>query len=139
MPFFSEKSKMLPKKLITDKKKLAAKLNNCFIKAVENLDIEPLNNNEDKPLLFNDIDEIISHFQTHSGISKIKEKVKVENNFAFNVCIDDTLSLIKEIDKKKAGVENDFPVRLALSCPPYEGTIVKNITKRFCDILNIQK
>ena len=72
---------MLPKnivtidneKLITDKKKV-----------VENLDIEPLNNNEDKLLPFNDIDGIISHFQTHPDILKIKEKVKVENNFAFN-------------------------------------------------------
>ena len=54
-PLFSEKSKMLPKKiviidnekLISAKKKVAEKLNIFFIESVENLDIEPLNNNED--------------------------------------------------------------------------------------------
>ena len=55
-PLFSENSKMLPQniviidneKLITDKKKVAEKLNNFFIEPVENLDIEALNNNDDK-------------------------------------------------------------------------------------------
>ena len=47
-----------------NKKKEAEKLNNFFIEAVKNLDIELLNNNDDKPLLFNDIDGIISHSQT---------------------------------------------------------------------------
>ena len=56
--------------------------------------------------------------------------MKVENNFAFNdVCIDEILLLIKEIDKKKAGVENDLPVRLVINSSGI-------ISGKLCEIYN---
>ena len=63
----------------------------------------------------------------HPGILKINEKVEVENNFAFN----DVL-LIKEFDKKKAGVENDLHVRLVTNSSGI-------ISGKLCEMYNSSK
>ena len=65
---FTDKSKSCTKNifiidneiLITDKKAVSNKLNNCFIEAVKNLDIETYKNN-----FTGKIDEILSKYESH--------------------------------------------------------------------------
>ena len=91
---FSEKVKLTGNitivedgKVTSDKKEVAEMLNNYFIEAVENLEIEEFmpdddfvhsNNNND------DIDNIIRKYQSHPSVLKIKENVKLDNKFRFN-------------------------------------------------------
>ena len=87
-------------------------MNNYFIETVENLEIEqfPLVENSQENTCANDIDNIIKKYQSHPSIVMIKRKVKVETKFKFaNVTEDDVYKSIKELDLKKAGVENDIP------------------------------
>ena len=140
-PLFSEKSKNLPKNisivdggtLFTDKKKVAEKLNNFFIEAVKNLDIEHVEGNDDEPFLSNDIDEIISYYESHPSVLKIKENVNVENNFAFSdISSHDFESMIKDLNQKKASIENDLPVKLLVNSSDI-------ISGKLCEIYNVSK
>ena len=74
--------------IISDKKAVAEKLNNYFIEAIENLDIEHFNenicnengeSNKEK----NQIDIIISKYENHPSILKIKENINATNKFTF--------------------------------------------------------
>ena len=66
---------------ISDKKEVAKKLNNFFIEAVDNLDIEPylLHNNSTT----GNINDIVDKYKNHPSIKKIKENIKDENKFSF--------------------------------------------------------
>ena len=70
--------------IISHKKDVAEKLNNNFVEAVENLEIEHfLLENEEANVTEDNaiIDTIIRKYTTHPTILKIKENVRLENKF----------------------------------------------------------
>ena len=82
-PLFSDKQKSIPRdlilvendKLISDKLKVAEKLNNFFIKAVENLEMEPYLSETKCDTPDENIQVIIDQYKNHPSIVKIKENV----------------------------------------------------------------
>ena len=122
-PLFSEKSNL--KRNITiveneivicDKKEVAEKLNNYFIEAVENLEIEQftsIDNNVHLQNMDDNIDIIINRYQSHPSILKIRENVKLETKFKFcDVTADGIYTEINALDPKKASMENDIPAKI---------------------------
>ena len=93
-PLFSEKTKLSGNitivddgKVTSDKKEVAEMLNNYFIEAVENLEIEEFMPDENYVYSKDsgdDIDNIIRKYKLHSSILRIKENVKLETKFKFN-------------------------------------------------------
>ena len=104
--------------VISEKKDVAEKLNNYFIEAVGNLDIEHFASEEDvhENLDQEDedlIDKIIKKYKSHPSILKIKENVKIENTFEFkNMTSDQIESDIIKLKTKKASMENDIPTKV---------------------------
>ena len=103
-------------KTISDKIEVATILNNYFVEAVETLEIERFNiNNED---VVNDenldkIDKILKRYHDHPSILKIKEHVKIETKFNFSDTSGDaTFSQIRSLDPKKGSMENDIPIKM---------------------------
>ena len=122
-PLFSDKQKSLLSDIIlvendiitSDKKEVAEKLNNFFIEAVDNLDIEtylPGNMDETLPKT---LQEIINKYDNHPSIQKIKENVSEENNFSFSdMTSHDLENQIRKLDTKKANIEDDFPTKILI-------------------------
>ena len=71
---FAEKNKTIAKnivvvdndKQITDNKMVAEKLNNFFIEAVDNLEVQTFLRNDPESLTLHNIDEIISKYESTS-------------------------------------------------------------------------
>ena len=100
----------------SNKKEVAEKLNNFFIDAVENLDIDHfVTERNDNPSSGN-IDEIIRNYETHPSILKIRENIKVTDKFAFN---DTTPQYFKDeirkLDPTKASIGNDIPAKMLVN------------------------
>ena len=69
--------------IITDEKKTAALMNNCFINITKNLDLKPSAASNTS-----DIDEITKHFDDHISVCKIKEaysEILQEDSFSFKM------------------------------------------------------
>ena len=89
-PLFSDKQKSFPRdiilvvsdKLISDKLEVAEKLNNFFIEAVENPEIEPYLYDTKSDIPNGNIQEIIDQYKNHPSIVKIKENVGEGHNFS---------------------------------------------------------
>ena len=123
-PLFSEKSKLKTNitlvengTVTSDKKEVAEKLNNYFIEAVENLEIEQFISDDISYSENNDgnIDSIIEKYQSHPSILKIKEIVKLETKFKFNdITENDIYNKINTFDTKKASIENDIPAKILI-------------------------
>ena len=127
-PLFSGKQKVLEKNIvilegqniISDNKEVAEKLNNFFIEAVENLDIdqfetEDLDESED----LDDLDKIIKMYQNHPSVQKIKENIDIEEKFTFQEIGEQSLNkILYSIDPKKASVENDIPAKVLKGSGP---------------------
>ena len=120
-PIFSDKHKGVQSDIIivengetiSDKKEVAEKLNNFFIEAVDNLDIEPylLHNNSTT----GNINDIVDKYKNHPSIKKIKENIKDENKFSFKDTTPQKLqSQILHLDTKKAMVQNDIPTKILI-------------------------
>ena len=83
-------------------------MNNYFIEAVSNLEIEQFYNDEHETETKADsidevIDKILNKYKTHPSILKIKENVKVGNKFKFTETTKDhTYSKKQSLDPKKA-------------------------------------
>ena len=108
----------------SDKKEAAEKLNPYFIESIRNLDIEsfvPENNTEDihdrdSENIMDDIDNIIIKYRSHPSILKIKENVIISNRFEFkNMTPEEVEKEIKQLNPKKACVENDLPTKVLVS------------------------
>ena len=99
----------------TGKKEVAEKLNNFFMNAVDDLEIEPFECVTDAGIFSGNIPEIIKRYQKHPSIVKIKEKVQIKDKFTFKEI---TSSQIKQkIDKlipKKACIGNDIPTKVLM-------------------------
>ena len=84
----------------SDKKRVAEKLNNFFIEAVDNLDIKPylIHNNR----ISKNTQDIIDKYENHPSIKMIKENINDENKFSFQDTSKEDLQLqIKNLDTKK--------------------------------------
>ena len=128
-PLFSGKSKIKNNitllhngNIVTEKNEVAEILNNYFIEAVKNLEIEKFSHegageiqSENNENIVEVIDSILEKYKYHPSILKIKEKVKVENKFKFmDVTKDDTYQKIRFFDPSKACIENDIPAKLLI-------------------------
>ena len=124
-PLFSDKSNiksnitLIEDGIVTsDKKAVAEKLNNYFVGAVENLEIEHFICDDDCTMTENvddNIENIIKKYKTHPSILKIKENVQVETKFEFrDTTEDDIFEKIRTLDPKKANIENDIPAEVLL-------------------------
>ena len=126
-PLFSDKQKAIPRDIIliendvtiSEKKDVAEKLNNFFIEAVDNLEIESyllantdhIENTED--VLNDDIQTITNRYGNHPSIIKIKEYVREENHFSFkDMTPQDLEREILKLDTRKATTENDIPIKM---------------------------
>ena len=105
--------------VISNNREVAEIMNNYFIEAVENLEIEQFALLEDVPISgdTNDenIDNIVKKYQLHPSVVIIKENVKLETKFEFaDVTEDEIYNVIKDLDPKKASVENDIPAKILI-------------------------
>ena len=128
-PLFSGKTKVLEKNIVimdngeifSENKVVAEKLNNFFIDAVENLDIEHFET-EQLPELSqtgNVIDDIIKQYEKHPSVQKIKENVNLDEKFSFkDIGEQDVNKVIYSLDPKKAELENDIPVKILKGSGP---------------------
>ena len=102
----------------SDKKEVAEILNNYFIEAVQNLEIEKFNlgnNVVNSGNIDENIEEIIKRYQSHPSIIKIKENVKLEAKFRFeDITEDEVYTKIRGLDPKKASMENDIPAKILI-------------------------
>ena len=121
-PLFSNKQITLQKsiiivendKIISSSEKVAERLNNFFIEAVENLEIESFAPNTDNNI--HSIDEIIKNYERHPSILEIKKNVNTENKFLFtNTTANNFKDEINKLDPRKAGIENDIPVKILIT------------------------
>ena len=135
-PLFSNKQTVSQKNIvivendtITSKnEEVATKLNDFFIHAVDNLEIEkfiPQDNNVSQD---DSIEEIIEKYDHHPSILMIKKIVKGGNNFTFsdttpNIIIDE----IGKLDPTKASVENDIPTKMLIETKYIVGDFLSNI------------
>ena len=101
--------------VISDKTDLAEKFNNYFVETVENLEIEHFVSNDRVTSVIEHedvIDTTIRKYNTHSSMMKIKKNIMVENKFEFvDMTSEEIEADIKKLDKKKANMENDIPVK----------------------------
>ena len=112
-PLFTGKSKLKTNialiekdELITDNVKVAETLNNYFIEAVQNLDIEKCDLEEVEEITSENTDKIIESilgkYKTHPSVLMIKKNVKVEQMFTFEDTTEDEIyTRIKSLDPKK--------------------------------------
>ena len=103
----------------TEKKEVAEILNNYFIEAVQNLEIEKFTSEAEHEIQAENIDEVIDkileRYKSHPSILKIKENVKVQSKFTFKDTTEDEMySKIKALDPKKACMENDIPAKILI-------------------------
>ena len=78
---FSDKHKILDKNITiledgiicSNNEDVAVKLNNFFIEAVQNLEIEPFAPIDEKDALDVNIEDIIKQYETHPSIQKLKK------------------------------------------------------------------
>ena len=120
-PLFTGKSKSKSSitliegdEVITDNQKVSEILNNHFIDAVQNLDIEKFycvevteNQNESPE---EKIEGILKQYQSHPSVVMIKHHVKVEKTFKFlDTNADEMFKRIYSLDPKKATNTNDIP------------------------------
>ena len=102
-------------KIISSSDKVAEKLNNFFIEAVENLEIESYAPNTDNNI-HKSIDEITKKYEMHPSILEIRKNVNVENMFLFtNTTANAFKDEINKLDPRKAGVENDIQAKILIS------------------------
>ena len=117
-PLFSDKQKILDRNIViaendtiySDSKEVAEKLNDFFIEAVENLEIEPFELNNE--LICSDqIENIVKQYELHPSILKIEEKITLHEKFRFSNLPDENMQqYILQLNSKKAGIENDLPM-----------------------------
>ena len=122
-PIFSDKQKSLPTDIIlvendittSDNKDIAEKLNSFFIDTVDNLEIEAFLFENTNIISTAKLDDIISKYENHPSIRKIKENIENGNKFTFK----DMTSLdfeneILKLDRKMANLQNDIPTKMLI-------------------------
>ena len=100
--------------VVTDEQKVAELLNDYFIDAVQNLEIDTFYRKEiveDPEESQNDkISRILKQYESHPSIVMIKNKIKITKKFKFeDINEDDMFKRIASLDPKKATNANDIP------------------------------
>ena len=98
---------------MADEQEIAEKMNNFFVDAIENFNIEPFiqTANDDNPCNF--IEDIVKKYNQHPNIIKIKQYVSIDNKFSFSETTNQQFQVqIKSLNPKKATVENDMPSKM---------------------------
>ena len=125
-PLFTGKSKSKSNitliegdEVITDDQKVSETLNNYFIDAVQNLDIEKFYCEEIELIPDETLDEkierILKQYESHPSILMIKDKIKVEKTFKFvDTNEDEMFKRIFSLDPKKATNSNDIPKNILI-------------------------
>ena len=135
-PLFSEKQKVLQRdiilvdndKIISDKQKVAEKLNNFFIESVDNLDIEYFTDDNENISSIINIQDIIKRYESHPSILKIKKNVNIDNNFVLKDITSHELKHdILQLDKNKASIENDIPTKVLMGSNDIVAGYLSNI------------
>ena len=91
------------------------KLNNFFVEAVENLDIEPFTIVNENDISSENINEIAKNYELHPSIIKIKENVEIKEKFKFrNVKPEDIKDEIDKLNPKKASIGIDIPAKILM-------------------------
>ena len=101
--------------MYTENNIVAEKLNNFFIEAVDNLEIEPFTTINEDDISSENISEIVKNYEFHPSIINIKENVKIKEKFKFKNTISEEIK--DEIDKlnpKKACISNDIPAKILM-------------------------
>ena len=102
-------------KLISDKLEVAEKLNNFFIEAVENIEIEPYLSETKCDIPNENIQEIIDQYKNHPSIVKRKENVGEGHHFSFkDTTPQDFEREILKLDAKKATPFDDIPTKMVI-------------------------
>ena len=101
--------------VISNNVEVAEKLNNFFADSVENLEIEPFVQYVTDVTNSVELDEIIKKYKDHPSILKIKENIEIDGNFSFGDTNAHKMGMkIRQLDPKKASVENDIPSKLLI-------------------------
>ena len=99
---------------------MAEKLNKYFIQSVQNLEIANYLEENDIEITHNsenidEIDKMISKYDNHPSILKIKENVVIKHLFEFtDMTTEDMSREIQQLDPKKVTCENDMPINMLL-------------------------
>ena len=97
--------------IIYKDKEVADKMNNFFVNAIENLNIEDPFILDDSSL--NGLENCLQKFQNHPSIMKIKEVYKITESFSFSTVENREIeTIISELNKKSATVYNDIPAKV---------------------------
>ena len=100
-------------KVISERYEVANKLNNFFVDAIANLDIEPYIPLRSNETLSENIEDIIKKYESHPSIIIIKENVTVKDKFSFqNTTSQEMKDEIHQLDSRKASLENDIPISI---------------------------
>ena len=122
-PLFSDKKSSLQSNIViieddivyTEKLQVAEKLNNFFVEAVENLEIEPFTVICDEDIISENIPEIIKMYENHPSILKIKENIKIQGKFKFkNITSNNIKNEIDKLNPKKSCISNDIPAKILI-------------------------
>ena len=102
--------------MITEDEKESEILNNHFIDAVKNLDIENFCNVNPEEIQSGDvsakIDSILENYKLHPSIVMIKNKVKIDKKFSFEDTNEDMMyEAVKYLNPKKV---SDIPVKMLI-------------------------
>ena len=133
---FSNKQKTLDRNIViaendtiySDNKEIAEKLNNYFIEAVENLEIEPYNLNIIENDYSDDIEKIVKHYESHPSVLKIKENIECDEKFKFKDLMEEDIHKeIMQLNLKKASIENDLPAELLIESMDIVSDYLSNI------------
>ena len=125
--------------MISENSIVAEKLNNDFIDVIENLEIEHYNgnlnnenngrNNERK-----DIETIITKYENHPSILKIKEHIKVIEKFTFSKPTSNDLDeYIKYLNPKKTTVVKDITTKILIDTKEIANGYLTNIYHKCID------
>ena len=122
-PLFSEKKCALKNNIAivendviyTKEEEVAEKLNNFFIVAVGDLEIESFPTVSKKDVTSENIQEIIKMHALHPSVVKIKENVEIVEKFNFkNVSSNQIKDEINKLNQKKACISNDIPAKVLM-------------------------
>ena len=92
-PLFSDKKSTLQSNIniiednivYTEKIEVAEKLNNFFVEAVDNLDIEPFTFVCENDVISQNIPEMVKMYESHPCVLKIKENIKIQDKFQLRI------------------------------------------------------
>ena len=119
--------------VISENNAVAEKLNKYFINVIENLDIEHYNEetgieNKENNIGKNEIETIITKYENHPSILKIKEHIQVKEKFTFSKPTPKDLeeNLIS-LDPKKTTVENNIPTKILIDTKEITSGYLTNI------------